>query len=133
LLNIQYIVNKIPSFDFLRDRQFLIISLKLTNQSPKVNSRFVDRKSKLIVVGCKSRLLFAKIAMAIWCQVSGVRCQEACPNFEIHLFRDVPFRFCHEQMVNGLSCFASIAIHAFDFVTEMPVIIFLGELDGRAV
>jgi hypothetical protein len=26
-------------------------------------------------VGCKSRLLFAKIAMAIWFQVSGVRCQ----------------------------------------------------------
>ena len=25
--------------------------------------------------GCKSRLLFAKIAMAIWFQVSGVRCQ----------------------------------------------------------
>jgi len=26
--------------------------------------------------GCKSRLLFAKIAMAIWCQVSGFRNDE---------------------------------------------------------
>jgi len=31
--------------------------------------------------GCKSRRLFAKIAMAIWCQVSGFRCQEACSVF----------------------------------------------------
>jgi hypothetical protein len=29
-------------------------------------------------LGCKSRLLFAMITMAIWFQVSGVRCQKAC-------------------------------------------------------
>jgi len=27
-------------------------------------------------IECKTRLLFAKIAMAIWCQVSGVRFQD---------------------------------------------------------
>jgi len=36
-------------------------------------------------------------------------------------------------MVNGLSCFAPGAIHACDFVMDMPIIIFLGELGGSAV
>jgi hypothetical protein len=30
-----------------------------------------------IIMGCESRLLFAKIAMAIWFQVSGVRRHKA--------------------------------------------------------
>jgi hypothetical protein len=33
------------------------------------------KNPKRVEVGCKSRLLFAKIAMAIWFQVSGVKCQ----------------------------------------------------------
>jgi len=32
--------------------------------------------------------------------------------------------------VNRLTCFTPAAIHAFDLATDMPVIIFLGEL-GR--
>ncbi|RZB37985.1 MAG: hypothetical protein SRB2_00692 [Desulfobacteraceae bacterium Eth-SRB2] len=36
------------------------------------------RSTNKEIAGCKSRLLFAKIAMAVWFQVSGVRCQETC-------------------------------------------------------
>ncbi len=36
-----------------------------------------------MISGCKSRLLFAKIAMAIWCQEAGGRCQVQAPLFII--------------------------------------------------
>ena len=53
-------------------------------------------KSKWLEMKCKSRLLFAKIAMAIWFQVSG------------NIFSN-----------NGLSRLAPCAIYAFNFVTDI--------------
>jgi len=43
----------------------------MLNQTPETSG----------AIGCKSRLLFANIAMVIWFQVSGFRCQEACSVF----------------------------------------------------
>jgi len=40
--------------------------------------------------GCKSRLLFAEVAMAIWFEVSGVRCQEAFSVTIFYIFQDPP-------------------------------------------
>jgi len=36
-------------------------------------------------------------------------------------------------MMNGFRCFASRSIHAFNFIADMPVIIFLCELGRGAV
>jgi len=52
-----------------------VLSCKLYVTRPSVG---LINLNELTPMGCKSRLLFAKTAMVIWFQVSGVRCQEAC-------------------------------------------------------
>ena len=53
-----------------------VLSCKLYVSRP---SGVLINLNELTPVGCKSKLLFAKIAMAIWFQVSGVRCQVSAP------------------------------------------------------
>ena len=58
---------------------------KITSHLQKRYKNFWDTTGAPI--GCKSRLLFAKIAMDIWCQVSAIRCQvsgEIQPEGTIH-------------------------------------------------
>ena len=41
----------------------------------------------------------------------------AAPKFKIRLFCNVSFEFCHEQVMNCLTCFSSATIHTFDLIT----------------
>jgi hypothetical protein len=56
-----------------------------------------------VQIGCKSRLLFAKIAMAIWFQVSGVRCQHKGVSIKVSGVRfQVSGEIHHEGTIHQL-------------------------------
>src|SRR5262245_66573688 len=46
---------------------------------------------------------------------------------------NVSFLFCYKQMVYRLRSFAPTPIHSFNFITDMTIVIFLGELCWAAV
>src|SRR5262245_5385839 len=46
---------------------------------------------------------------------------------------NVTFLFCHKQMVYRLRSLAPTPIHSFNFITDMTIVIFLGELCRGAV
>ena len=40
----------------------------------------------------------------------------------------VPFEVCHEKVVDRFGRFAAAPIYAFDFVADMPVVVFFSKL-----